>query len=82
MRFMEQQYCQCVLLGEKSITSRRVWNWTLPPNTHSYFLSELSHTLPVYDAVCKRALSVFYVCFVTWFHLVAVLYGCKLCHLP
>jgi len=34
---------------------RRVWN--LPLNTHSYFLFELSHALPVYDAVCKRVLS-------------------------
>ena len=63
-------------------TLRRVWN--LPLNTHSYFLFELSHTLPVYDAVCKRVLS-----FISkWFNsdcdLVsfsarqAVLYGCTM----
>jgi len=34
---------------------RRVWN--LPFSTHSYFLFELSGTLPVIDAICKRVLS-------------------------
>jgi len=59
---------------------RRVWN--LPLNTHSYFLFELSHALPVYDAVCKRVLSFISKCVNSDCDLVsfsarhAVLYGC------
>ena len=62
---------------------RRVWN--LPLNTHSYFLFELSHALPVYDAVCKRVLSFISKCVNSDCDLVsfsarhAVLYGCTLC---
>ena len=50
MGFMEQQYCQCVCCLEK----KHYEGCGICHLIHSYFLFELSHALPVYDAVCKR----------------------------
>jgi len=66
-------------------TLRRVWN--LPLNTHSYFLFELSHALPVYDAVCKRVLSfiskrVNSDCDLVLFSAIGTQFYMAVCHLP
>jgi len=57
---------------------RRVWN--LPFNTYSYFLFELSNTLPVFDSVCKRAMSFIsksVTCNFTWLYVVTVRAQCS-----